>query len=235
MRRRRTLLGLLLLGSLAACGAREEARPSAPEVSTVTTEIEELWIDLDGARLRSLRAGSGAGPLVLLLHGASFTSETWRGLGTLEALSREGLRVLAVDLPGFGESPQASVPRGELLLRLLEALGEETVVVVSPSMSGAFALPFVLDHPGRVRGWVAIAPAALERHAARLGEVRVPTLVLWGSADRVFPLSAGEELAAAVEGARLVVFDGAPHPCYLEATEAFHRELVDFARESGGG
>ena len=40
---------------------------------------------------------------VLLLHGRSFKAATWRDLGTLDALADMGFRVLALDIPGFGE------------------------------------------------------------------------------------------------------------------------------------
>ena len=37
---------------------------------------------------------------VLLLHGVSFSSQTWQELGTLHYLSAMGHRAVAVDLPG---------------------------------------------------------------------------------------------------------------------------------------
>jgi pimeloyl-ACP methyl ester carboxylesterase len=45
----------------------------------------------------------------------------------------------------------------------------------------------------------------------RLGEIAVPTLVIHGSADPLFPLAHGEALAAEIPGARLLVLPGAGH------------------------
>jgi pimeloyl-ACP methyl ester carboxylesterase len=45
----------------------------------------------------------------------------------------------------------------------------------------------------------------------RLAEVAVPTLVIHGSADPLFPLGHGRALAREITGARLVVLDGAGH------------------------
>jgi pimeloyl-ACP methyl ester carboxylesterase len=45
----------------------------------------------------------------------------------------------------------------------------------------------------------------------RLHEIRVPVLVIHGTADPLFPLPHGEALAAAIPGARLLVIDGLGH------------------------
>ena len=57
-----------------------------------------------GSTLRYLEAGPPGPTTVLLLHGARFSSETWRGLGTIATLADAGHHVIAFDLPGFGNS-----------------------------------------------------------------------------------------------------------------------------------
>jgi pimeloyl-ACP methyl ester carboxylesterase len=56
-----------------------------------------------------------------------------------------------------------------------------------------------------------IAVAADDGGPSRPGDVTVPTLVLHGSADPLFPLPHGEALAAAIPGATLHVLDGVGH------------------------
>ena len=46
---------------------------------------------------------------------------------------------------------------------------------------------------------------------ARLDEISAPTLVLWGEHDEWFPPTMGEELAAAIPGAKLLAVAGAGH------------------------
>jgi len=45
----------------------------------------------------------------------------------------------------------------------------------------------------------------------RLGEVRVPTLIIHGSQDRIVPLAASQDMATTIPNSRLVVIDGAGH------------------------
>jgi proline iminopeptidase len=56
---------------------------------------------------------------------------------------------------------------------------------------------------------------------ARLGEIRVPTLVLCGRHDWITPLDQSEYMAAHIPGARLVVFDRSGHGPMSEENEAY--------------
>jgi len=49
------------------------------------------------------------------------------------------------------------------------------------------------------------------RWRERLGEIRVPTTVVHGTADPVFPIGTGEALARDIPGARLVTLPGGGH------------------------
>ena len=57
----------------------------------------------------------------------------------------------------------------------------------------------------------ALAPADTADWSARLGELRIPAAVVWGSQDPFFPTSLGARLAAAIPGATFEVINGARH------------------------
>jgi pimeloyl-ACP methyl ester carboxylesterase len=60
----------------------------------------------------------------------------------------------------------------------------------------------------------------------RLGEIRVPTLVQHGTADRLVPVEAGRYIAAHIPGAEYQEFEGAGHIYSMERpAEAFPRVL----------
>lgn len=66
--------------------------------------------DVDGVRWHTLEAGQG--PLIVLVHGYTGSKENW--LPVMKTLA-EKHRVIAVDLPGWGESmPQPGVDYGPI-------------------------------------------------------------------------------------------------------------------------
>jgi pimeloyl-ACP methyl ester carboxylesterase len=199
----------------------------------VQPSIIERNVAVAGSTLRYLEAGSPGPTTVLLLHGARFTSETWRELGTIDALTRAGHHVIALDLPGYGNSEASGVSRDEYLHRMLgELWPSRRFVIVSPSMSGGFSLPFVTQHPDRVAGYVPVAPVGIDDYRAALEEVEVeiPALVVWGEDDQVIPVSQASVLAEALGGETLILA-GAGHPAYLDRPDEFHRALLDFVAQ----
>lgn len=62
----------------------------------------------------------------------------------------------------------------------------------------------------------------------RLGELRLPTLVVVGEHDHVAPPVLSETLAARIAGARLVRIPAAGHICNMEQSAAFNRVMLEF-------
>jgi pimeloyl-ACP methyl ester carboxylesterase len=108
-------------------------------------------IEVGGRRVRFSNAG--AGEPVVLLHAASGTSAQWRAL-TGALLARGGLRVLAVDLQGYGGSAPWD-PRQEMRLEdefaplraVLDHAGGGPAHLVGHSYGGMLALRFALADP----------------------------------------------------------------------------------------
>jgi pimeloyl-ACP methyl ester carboxylesterase len=192
------------------------------------SDPEKLAMEFGGQRLHRIEAGPDDGMPVLLLHGAAFDSSTWQELGTLDALAQAGHRAIAVDLPGFGKSPARRVDPSEFGPQLLDHLGLDRAVVVSPSMSGGISLPLVLHHPGRVAGFVPVAPVGSREYAKKIESSAVPALIVWGERDRLFPPKQAALLAASFRDAEVLILSGARHPAYLDKPEAFHAALLRF-------
>lgn len=63
----------------------------------------------------------------------------------------------------------------------------------------------------------------------RLHRVRIPTLVLWGTADRVTKVEYGRSYTEAIPGATFETIEGAGHFPHLEQPQAFARAVSAFA------
>ena len=127
------------------------------------------------ARLSVVEAGLG--PPIVALHGLGGTKGSF--LPTLAAMAPE-FRVIAVDLPGFGDSDKpigASYdPRffAGAAVDLLDALGLDRVHVIGNSLGGRIALEVGLRRPDRVGRLGLLAPSL----AWRRGRPFVPLLRL---------------------------------------------------------
>ena len=108
---------------------------------------------------------AGRGPVLLLLHGITNSSQTWEHVAPLLS---EHFTVLAPDLLGHGES---ATPRGDYSLGahasgvrdVLTALGHERVTVVGHSLGGGIAMQFAYQFPERCERLVLVSSGGLGR------------------------------------------------------------------------
>ena len=62
----------------------------------------------------------------------------------------------------------------------------------------------------------------------RLGEIKVPTLVVTGSADQLTPVKYARFLAESISGARFTTIEGAGHMVMLERPEEVEKAVQEF-------
>lgn len=194
----------------------------------MTAQIVSKWTDVGAGKVHYLEAGTADGLPIVLLHGASFRAATWQQTGTLARLAEAGYRAMAIDLPGFGESPAAEVDEQTWLAELIEQLDVDRPVVISPSMSGRLSLPLLTGHPDRLSGFVAVAPVGLSEYEERLRGNPVPILAIWGENDHIVDPAYADVLVRDASKAKKVVIPDAGHAPYMDKPAAFHEALLEF-------
>ena len=232
----------------------------------------------------------------MFLHGSGVSARYWGE--QLRALAGSA-RVVAVDLPGHGESEEAATPGladyADVTAALIDALGAWPAIAVGHSLGGAVAIALAARRPGDVCGLVLLSacaqlpqvstsaqwlwsslPTTLRRvlffvtaknllfaagaspAAVALGmqelracrprtlaadvaiarsmdltasaaALRVPTLILCGSRDRVTPPALSRHLHATIAGSRLEMVDGAGHMLLIEAPDVVSRAIAAFS------
>uniref|UniRef100_A0A8C1KAW3 Putative protein-lysine deacylase ABHD14B n=1 Tax=Cyprinus carpio TaxID=7962 RepID=A0A8C1KAW3_CYPCA len=177
---------------------------------------------------RQALPSSGARLCVLLLHGIRFSSEHWLRIGTLERLAAAGHRAVAIDLPGLGQSKAAPAPApvgqpapGVFLRQVCEALQTGPVVIISPSLSGMFSLPFLFQHSEQVKAYIPVAPICTEKFTAEQYSRDQDTQLGEASLSNLKNLP----------NHKVVVMKGAGHPCYLDDPEIWHKAVLDFLQQ----
>ena len=138
----------------------------------------------------------GSGPALVLLHGVTSSSQTWRAV--LPALSRAH-SVLVPDLLGHGKSAK---PRGDYSMGafasgvrdLMVAVGIDRATVVGHSLGGGIAMQLAYQFPERVERLALVASGGLGSSVHRL--LRAATLP---GSELVLPLLAHRAPIAAAE------------------------------------
>jgi len=75
---------------------------------------------------------------------------------------------------------------------------------------------------------VAAMATGKEFEDAKLGKVRVPTLIIWGRDDVLIPLSFGERVNRGIAGSQLVVLDGTGHIPMVGKPAEFNEAVQKF-------
>jgi pimeloyl-ACP methyl ester carboxylesterase len=149
-------------------------------------------ITLHGHRVSYRRAGWG--PVIVLIHGITGSSDTWQDV--IEPLA-EKYTVVAPDLLGHGQSAK---PRGDYSLGayasgvrdLLGAIGHDRGTIVGHSLGGGVAMQMAYQFPERCERLVLVSSGGLGREV----NLMLRAAVLPGS-ELVLPLLASSRVLSA--------------------------------------
>lgn len=193
--------------------------------SNPSPAVQSCDVVLHGERLVYKRI-AGQGPAIVLVHGVGASSSSWDAV--LRLLAARGANVIALDLPGHGESDK---PRGDYSLGalastirdLLDYLNISSCVLVGHSLGGGIAMQFVYQFPERVDKLVLVSSGGLGPEAFHL--LRAATLPV---ADYVLPVLTNKHATRSYDALRrgLARFGVEPEALSEDSVERL-RELND--------
>lgn len=167
----------------AAAGA--VARRPVPPWMQVDWRAHLRWVQVQGRPVNVLDIGDG--PPVVFLHGLAGCWQNW--LENITPLAADH-RVIAIDFPGFGESPLPARPisvsgYARTVVEVLDALGIERAAIVGNSMGGFVGCEMAIRFAQRVERLVLVAGAGLSlrhmRHERKRGaRARIENLLFFG-------------------------------------------------------
>jgi len=196
----------------------------------------EHLISVNGLKIRYLEKGAGL-PFVLL-HGFSFSADTWVEMGLFDDLAKQ-YKVYSFDMP-YGSKSRSdkfdAADRDEyasFLRDLLKTLDIQEPLLLGASISGDVTLRYLSAGYSAKLGIVA-GPAGVKGLAERLGRIAVPLLAVWGSKDTISPPDGGQVIETRVKKSEVHILQGAGHACYLDKPEEFKTIVRDFLKRFGG-
>ena len=249
----RATLGAMVRGETCGVHAFLDGRLATRGNLALALQLEDLFEDAGRSPafprprvthalgIRTFYLDAGAGPPIVLLHGLGGTNASM--LPVIRGLAARH-RVIAPDLPGFGDSEKplrryTARFYARWLAAFLDAVGVERAHLVGNSMGGRIALEAALEHPARVDRLVLLAPAMAflrYRHGVPLVRALLPELAmlvpftaaptravlrgLFARPDRLpdaWMRGAADELARVMRSARArVAFFSAARQLYLD-------------------
>jgi pimeloyl-ACP methyl ester carboxylesterase/CheY-like chemotaxis protein len=228
--------GLLPKREATARSASARTTRRADGLSSKRVELGEgkAVYTVNGQRIHVHEEGPPHRKVALLIHG---WSSSWYALSPLLPSLRERYRCIAVDLPGYGESPppagRASI-RGyaDLLAGLLQQVTDQPAVLIGHSMGGMISLTMALHEPRLIERMVLVCPTISGHLSMFINMFISPVTVL----ER---FSIANTVVSALESHMLSLTDRLMRPAsFAERTgiseEQYHRIRADVRRPGQG-
>jgi pimeloyl-ACP methyl ester carboxylesterase len=144
-------------------------------------------------------------------------------------------KLVLVDAAGLKQDkpiPNLNPSTLEDMRKVMEAVFYDTSWLTEETLQKAFTDKLAKHDSYTVHSILTNATLPAERLDERLGNIHVPTLVVWGKEDTLLPIASGERYAAGIPGAKLVSFEHCGHVPPIEKTREFLSAVEGFLNEA---
>jgi len=177
----RNIALLIVLCFAAPAGVLAAPSSRAVEAPGLSSDpAADRFLTLDGPAIRYRDEGPRRAPVIILIHGFTFSLESWDAWAA--DLARDH-RVLRYDLAGHGLSAAdpagryATVDREAQLCALMKRLGISKATIAGNSLGGMIAWNFAADHPKQVEKLILVDTGAFSINGVHDTPVAVPPMM----------------------------------------------------------
>ncbi len=203
--------------------------------------VSEKYAELNGKKVHYFEDDIKSPAVDLIfLHGKSFKAQTWIDLKPWEYLSKEGIKGIYLDIPGWGNSEpndkyDVSSPDYSGMSKFIEDftdyLGLKKFYLLGASFSVPFVLRYALDKPEKVQKLILVGGVFAKGIENKLQKINIPALIIYGENDTVVGLEPAEKYSKILPINKKIIVKGARHPLYLDKPNEFFEHLVEFIKE----
>lgn len=171
------LLAVLIGACISQMATDRAFAAEEPAVAAQSAAFSEQFLDVAGARVRVRTEGPADAPLLVMVHGFTFSLESWDAWA---ADLRQDYRIVRYDLLGHGLSgpdPQQRYSPDERVAfhhLLMQQLGIKHATLIGNSFGGLLAWRYAVAHPEAVERLILVDAAAYSINGVTDKPVPVP-------------------------------------------------------------
>lgn len=201
-----------------------------------SAQYSKIIIDTPKGPIVARSAGHHDSEIVIAVHGWSQRNGwlTWEPLMT--PLSKAGLFVVSLDMPGWGDSPAwldgplTPIFAVDALNYVVDHFNKAQVFIMGKSWGGGVSLQYALNYSSRVSKLILSAPAF--RKLDSLRTLSQPVLLAWAEDDQVIPYKLSAGFLERIPNIEFVSFKFGGHSAAPKNAEEFAPLAVRFIRSS---
>ena len=160
------LLSLIIAISFSSCMQfRKSDKKIKSRFQESGVEVEIVYDEIEGRRLRYVKTGIDKQNLIIFIHGAPGSSQDYYQF-LEDSILLENFKMISIDRPGygysgFGDSEKSILRQSELILKCLKPEIEKSkkVIVVGHSFGGPIAGFFAAQNDLEINLTIMLAPA----------------------------------------------------------------------------
>jgi abhydrolase domain-containing protein 14 len=172
-----------------------------------------------------------ATPQVVFFHDKKHNAKIWQDVGTMGLLAKNGISAISINSPTHYPSHDTDLTPAAWVREVLFTMKIANVVIVSPSDSTEYTIPYMIDSPRNIKGFISVANTNLNKFVHPFARQLVPVLAIWGENDKVVDKRQGQDFILSLKNGEYKEMPDCGHNCFLQKPEEFNQVVLEFVNK----